>query len=1044
MQALAAEKRARTPAQRKMDSHLIYGLMAERGDARLAAVPQLRPLAALALDAEGGVLVDIQATSRATAKGVVAAVRGLGGRIAGAQLRYAAIRARLPLAAIEALAANPAVRFVRPASRPNLSHVDSEGDATHLAAPARLQFGVDGSGVKICVLSDGIDSLAALQASGDLPPAVAVLPGQSGQGDEGTALLEIVHDLAPGAQLGFATAGAGDASFAQNIVNLQAAGCNILVDDLAYPDEAVFQDTAIAQAVIQASAAGALYFSAAGNEGNLDAGTSGTWEGDFKPNGNLDPVLGAGAGTVNDFGDGGQSDAATAAARYAVLQWDDPAGQSCNDYDLYLLDAGLTTVLDASTNSQTCTQDPFEMISSPIAAGDRLVVAQFSGAGRLLDLQAFRGTLALATAGCIRGHAAAAPAIAVAAAPSSAAAGPGYPAGPYPGPFTASQLAEPYTCDGPRRVFFDGNGNLLPGAPPGDFSSTGGVVRQKPDLTAADGVSTDVASYARFYGTSAAAPHAAAIAGLLAAALPGLTPAQVRAALTSSAIDIQAPGVDRDTGAGIVMTEQSLQAAGAQPRPTLALGPVVATEVTPDGNPGIGIGDDYRLSVTLANLGGAAAQAVAATLATSTPGVGLTSAASPYPDIAAGGSAANVQPFLFTPYSLACGQRIDFTLTVTYAGGAPPVVFNFALTTGTPAAPLTFSYGGPVVPIPDATFAGDGSIVAGPPAIASLTVSGVSADTAKLVFRIDGAACTTAIGATTVGVDHPFVNDLSFDLVSPRGTRVHVVDQIDLNGHNFCQVVLDDASSGPSIQTADSSQAPFTGSWLPDNPLAALAGEDPNGVWQLVAVDHDPEDTGSIRAFSLLVTPAACRPPAQLAAHLTAIKAVTGGDLQPGGTVTYTITLTNSGTGATFDDPGDELVDTLPPPLTLVAATASLGTVTTAGNTVRWNGGVPAGGTVTITIAATIATAAGGAVAGSLVSNQATIAYDPARSGTDTTTLPTAAPDGGGPTTFAIGQPIAEVPALAPIGLAALALALAAAAVARLALLARRRDRPRM
>src|SRR5262249_28054704 len=147
-------------------------------------------------------------------------------------------------------------------------------------------------------------------------------------------------------------------------------------------------------------------------------------------------------------------------------------------------------------------------------------------------------------------------------------------------------------------------------------------------------------------------------------------------------------------------------------------------------------------------------------------------------------------------------------------------------------------------------------------------------------------------------------------------------------GHNFCQVVLDDDTANPSIETAPTSQAPFTGTWLPNVPLAAFRGENPNGIWKLTAIDHFGQDTGSIRAFSLAMTPALCNSVAPLTASLTATKAVTGGTLQPGGTVVYTVTLTNTGNGASFDNPGDELTDTLPATLTPVSATATLGTAT--------------------------------------------------------------------------------------------------------------------
>ena len=94
-------------------------------------------------------------------------------------------------------------------------------------------YGVTGAGIGIGVLSNGVDTLAARQASGDLP-AVTVLPGQAGTGDEGTAMLEIVHDLAPGANLFFATASGGQAQFAANIEALCTAGAKVIVDDVFY------------------------------------------------------------------------------------------------------------------------------------------------------------------------------------------------------------------------------------------------------------------------------------------------------------------------------------------------------------------------------------------------------------------------------------------------------------------------------------------------------------------------------------------------------------------------------------------------------------------------------------------------------------------------------------------------------------------------------------------------------------------------------------------------------------------------------------------
>ncbi|MBV8200788.1 MAG: hypothetical protein JOZ15_09220, partial [Acidobacteria bacterium] len=217
IQVLMSEKAARTPAQLKMDSNLVYALLRQRQDPRLAGLTRLRVPGP---DPDGTMEIDVKAVSPGGVKPILARLQGLGAHVVSVQARYGSIRARLPLAAAETVAAMPEVRSVRRASRAIFEHFDSEGDATHRAAPARAFFGADGAGVKICVLSNGVDSLALLQSEGDLP-AVDVQPGQAGSGDEGTAMLEIVHDLAPGAALGFATAGPDEATFAANILGLR-------------------------------------------------------------------------------------------------------------------------------------------------------------------------------------------------------------------------------------------------------------------------------------------------------------------------------------------------------------------------------------------------------------------------------------------------------------------------------------------------------------------------------------------------------------------------------------------------------------------------------------------------------------------------------------------------------------------------------------------------------------------------------------------------------------------------------------------------------
>jgi uncharacterized repeat protein (TIGR01451 family) len=157
-------------------------------------------------------------------------------------------------------------------------------------------------------------------------------------------------------------------------------------------------------------------------------------------------------------------------------------------------------------------------------------------------------------------------------------------------------------------------------------------------------------------------------------------------------------------------------------------------------------------------------------------------------------------------------------------------------------------------------------------------------------------------------------------------------------------------------------------------------------------------------------------------------KSVTG-SFQPGGTVTYTIVLSNSGNAAQTDNPGNELTDVLPSSLTLVSANATSGAAvaTVATNTVTWNGGIPAGGSVTITITATVKA---GLANGTSVSNQATFTYDADANGTNEASGVTDDPAGGGasdPTAFVVGAAPAPIPTLDEMGLLLLAVMLAMA-----------------
>ena len=743
MLALQQEKDSRTPAQQKIDSNVLYTIRMLAGKPAAPGVSYL--YTGVDLDANNNVVADIVAN---VTDSLLEQLTASGAQVLYVNRALRSIRATVPPEQIEMLAALPDVIFISPKqnsttagykafagngpmrtreaepgfqqraaavrnklakamSTPGIPQigqgkVETEGDFTHRAVDARGTFGVDGTGLKIGVLSNGVTSRALSQATGDLPPTcgtppcLTVLSGQAGAGDEGTAMMEIIHDMAPGASLYFATADNSITSFAANIRALQAAGCQIIVDDVFYFVESPFQDGqsstvvstsqggVVTQAVNDVVADGVLYFTAAGDEGNLDTSTSGTYEGDFVPQAAASPLP---TGNVHNFGSGNGFDAITSPGEQVVgLSWSDPLGGSSNDYDLYLLNSTGASILGASTNIQNGTQDPIELIGSAnVINNNRLVVFQKTGAAnRFFHLELFKGKLAVSTSGETHGHSAASGAYTVAATPAAKSAGTLTPNGPFPNPFTSSSQIEFFSSDGLRQIFFHGDSTAVT---PGNFSATGGEVLNKPDITAADGVSvTGVGGFGSpFFGTSAAAPAAAAVAALVLSAQPSLSAADMRTALTSTAMDIMGSGFDRDSGNGIVMAWEAIHSLGVTGSANLALGTITANENPGNGNGVIEAGEGASLVIALNNMGGVkAATGVTATLTTSTPNVYVTQpATSAYVDMPIGWAGSNnLSPFTFTlDANYPCAEAVDFTLTVRYTGG-PARALNFTVPVG--------------------------------------------------------------------------------------------------------------------------------------------------------------------------------------------------------------------------------------------------------------------------------------------------------------------------------------------------------------------------
>jgi uncharacterized repeat protein (TIGR01451 family) len=913
IQALMAEKDSRTPAQQKMDSQLIYAFKAANGQPAAPGVT-LQKIGA-DVDAQGMVPVDITAT---VSDDLLNWIKQSGGLVINSFAKYQAIRARLPLAIVESLAARPDVKYVRPAvpARTHTGSVDSQGDTTHRAIAARSTFLATGAGVKVGVLSDSVDFMAQSQLSGDLPANLTVLPGQSGVPGtgEGSAMLEIIHDLAPDAQLFFATGEGGTANFAQNILNLRAAGCDIIVDDLGYDTQTPFQDDIVAQAAESIIADGGMYFSAAGNEGNLTHGMVGTWEGDFKDGGALPSP---GVGRFHSFGTNIFDPIVTPGSK-VLLYWSDPQGGSSNDYDLIILSADQQTVISSSTSTQNGTQDPFESAIAT-APGQLIVIVKHSGAARFLHIDNFRGQIEIGTAGNIRGHPCAPHVFGVSASDANI---------PFPKPFERNDTVEDFSSDGPRRLFYFADGTPIT---PGNFLATGGTVRNKPDITAADGVATSVPGFNPFYGTSAAAPHAAAIAALLKSYNVEITPQDIRTLLTSTAIDIEAPGYDTNSGAGIIMAYEALAAAPLPaPTPRLQIGTNIITGG--NGNGMIDFNECNDLSLTITNLGRTNATGIQVTLSTTTPGVYLTQSAAQYVDLPAGGQGVNLTPFrISTVPTFVCGTPVVITAAIKCDQNSK--TDQFTILTGTPDLPVRFSNSTPVA-IPDNNPVG---------AVSPVTVSNINGAIAKV--------------AVSLHIQHTFVGDLTLKLIGPDGTTNVLAANVGLNGQNYgmgcdsdaVRTIFDDSAS----VSINDGAAPFVGTFKPQDAFSSFRGKfgsAVNGTWQLLVVDGSPVDTGTIECWSLIINPVQCQdgggacPGTDLVLGMSDFPkpAIVGSNM------VYTITVSNAGPNSASSV---IMAQNLPPNVAFISATTSQGGVSQNGGVVTANlATLAAGAAATITV----------------------------------------------------------------------------------------------
>jgi hypothetical protein len=612
--------------------------LTELSQAATRSAPQSEQAARLSLAASGpgsllraGSRVLAEVRVEGGAAGAAEALRTAGAEIVDVSARYGTVTVAARPADLVRIGHVAGVTAVTGVLTPVVHGADcggsvvSEGDVQLNAANARSSFGVDGSGVTVGILSDSFDrDLSAAThaagdvASGDLPgagspcgsssPVDALDDSESEGGDEGRAMAQIVHDLAPGAAIDFATAFTGEAAFAANIRALAAAGAKVIADDVSYFEEPFFQDGPVADAVNEVAAGGVSYFSAAGNDNLIDkkGRNIASWEAPgFRPAAECPAAIVALSEEVEeaeeeksppppqglhpthcmDFDPGAEEDetfgiTVEAGQELALdLQWAEPWNGVGTDYDAFLLDeAG--EVLESEGSPVLSIEDnvggsqrPFEFLAWENEGPEQevqLVVNRFSGgsagADRPLKLALMENGRGVSeteypqSAGgdvvgpTVYGHAGAAGAIAVGAVRYSNPAQP-----------------ERYSSRGPVTHLF---------GPVGGVVAAAAIPTQtiaKPDVAATDcGATTFFARLEagvwRFCGTSAAAPHAAAVAALVRQADPAASAAQVRADLVATAHPVGAFGVD-DVGAGLIDAYGAVEA--------LALPPTIAITQAP-------------------------------------------------------------------------------------------------------------------------------------------------------------------------------------------------------------------------------------------------------------------------------------------------------------------------------------------------------------------------------------------------------------------------------------------------------------------------------